>query len=120
MSRVPQSVDSRHRPSVTGIVPSRFRNALLRRAAGLWLLLRVAIVTVGLLVEVPLPELVVLTVPAAGSVVLLAAWLTMFDARRRGENLWLADLGVGPASLLAIALAPPLLGELGVRAVAAW
>jgi hypothetical protein len=105
---------------VTGIVPSRFRNALLRRSAGLWLLLRVAIVTIGLLVEVPLPELVFLTVPAAGFVGLLVAWLTLFDARRRGETLWLADLGVAPAALLAIALAPPLVAELGVRAAAAW
>jgi hypothetical protein len=51
---------------------------------------------------------------------LLVAWLTLFDARRRGETLWLADLGVAPASLLAIALAPPLVAELGVRAAAAW
>jgi hypothetical protein len=96
--------------------PPPFRGTLLRRAAGLWLLLRAGIVAVGLLLNLaPLDQLVFLTAAAAGFVVLLAAWLTMFDARRRGETLWLANLGVGPGVLLLMVLVPPIAAELGMR-----
>jgi len=92
--------------------PPPFRAVLLRRAAGLWLLLRAGVVVVGLLAGLaPLPDLIVFTAPAAGFMALLAAWLTMFDARRRGEALFLADLGVSPGVLVLVALAPPVGGE---------
>jgi hypothetical protein len=96
--------------------PPPFRGALLRRAAGLWLLLRLGIVGLGLMLELaPLAELVWLTAPAAGFLTLFAAWLTMFDARRRGEVLFLTDLGVPAAVLAIVAMVPPALGELLVR-----
>jgi hypothetical protein len=92
-------------------VPPPFRLVLLRRAAVLWLVIRLGIVVVGTLAQVPIRELVFPTPGAAGFLVLLTAWLTMFDARRRGEALFLADLGVPPRALLAAALLPPLLSE---------
>jgi hypothetical protein len=95
-------------------VPPPFRLALLRRAAVLWLVIRLAIIVVGTLAQAPIRELVFPTLGAAGFLVLLTAWLTMFDARRRGEALFLADLGVPHRALLAAALAPPLLSELAM------
>jgi hypothetical protein len=96
--------------------PPPFRAALLRRAAGLWLLLRAAVLVVGLLVGLaPLRDLIFFSAPAAGFVALLAAWLTMFDARRRREPLFLADLGVSPGLLAVLALVPPIVGEGIVR-----
>ena len=101
--------------------PPPFRAALLRRAAGLWLLLRVGVVVIGLLTGLaPLHDLIVFTAPAAGFMALLAAWLTMFDARRRGEALFLADLGVSPGVLVLVALAPPVGGEALVRLLGSW
>jgi hypothetical protein len=98
--------------------PPPFQAALLRRAAGLWLLLRAAVVVVGMLAGAgPIHDLIFLAPPAAGSVALLAAWLTMFDARLRGEALFLADLGVPPGVLVLVALAPPVVGEMLVGAV---
>ena len=78
----------------------------------MWLLLRVGVLVVGLLVGLaPLRDLIFFTAPAGGFVALLAAWLTMFDARRRGESLFLADLGVSPGVLVMVALGPPVVGE---------
>jgi len=75
-------------------------------------LLRVGVLVVGLLVGLaPLRDLIFFTAPAGGFVALLAAWLTMFDARRRGESLFLADLGVSPGVLVMVALGPPVVGE---------
>jgi hypothetical protein len=102
------------------VPPPPFRGALLRRAAGLWLLLRAGIVVLGSLLDLAPPaQLVFLTAPAAGFLVLLVIWLTLFDARRRGEVLFLADLGVAPDALVLLALAPPLVAELVLRLVRA-
>jgi hypothetical protein len=79
-------------------------------------LLRAGVVVIGVLVSLaPLHDLIVLTTPAAGFMALLAAWLTLFDARRRGEALFLADLGVPSGVLVLVALGPPAAGEAIVR-----
>jgi hypothetical protein len=96
-------------------VPPPFGLALLRRAAVLWLVIRLAILVVGTLAQAPVRELVFPALGAAGFLVLLTAWLTMFDARRRGEILFLADLGVPTGAVLAAALVPPLLSEAVMR-----
>jgi hypothetical protein len=83
-------------------------------------LLRIAVLVVGVLAQVPVHDLVYLAPSASGLVVLLVVWLTMFDARRLGEVLFLADLGVSPGVLAVVALTPPALGELAVTLVGAW
>jgi hypothetical protein len=42
----------------------------------------------------------------------LPAALVLYDARRLGEALFLANLGVGQRTLLLIALLPPTFGEI--------
>lgn len=89
---------------------------MLRRGAGLWLLLRLGILALGFLLDVaPVRELVFLTAPAAALVAGLATWMTLFDARRRGESLYLADLGVPARGVTLLAAAAPVAGELLVR-----
>lgn len=75
---------------------------------------------IGVLLDLaPARELIFLTAPAGLFAVALTAWLVMFDARRRGEALFLADLGVSDGGLVLLASAPPLLAELVMRGVGA-
>jgi hypothetical protein len=98
-------------------LPPLFRALLLRRAIGVWVILRLVVLVVGILINTPVREVVFLTAPAAAMLTLLTAWLVLFDARRRGEALFLANLAVPTSTLLGVAALPPLGGELAVRAL---
>lgn len=47
----------------------------------------------------------------AAFLIALSAVLVLHDARRRGEAVFLANLGVGWRALLLIAFLPPMIGE---------
>lgn len=89
--------------------PRPFGAILARRAAVLWLLVRLTLLLFGGL-EYLHPAL-----PTSVAVVLLASWLTLLDAARRHETVLLANLGIGRPGLFAAVGAPPLLLE-----CAAW
>jgi hypothetical protein len=79
-----------------------FRNAYLFRGLAVWVGLRLAAAFVG----IPQPDLAqkFLILGVVG----LAVWL---DARRRDEDLFLANLGVPGFAIVATALIVPLLLE---------
>lgn len=87
--------------------PRPFRALLLRRAALLWLLIRLTLLFFGGL------DYLRLAPPASVAVVGLATWLTLMDAARRHEIVLLANLGVDRAGFLSVSALPPLLLELG-------
>lgn len=85
--------------------PRPFRALLLRRAALLWLLIRLTLLFFGGL-DYLHPAL-----PTSVAVIGLTTWLTLMDAARRHETLLLANLGVDRAGLVSTGVLPPLLLE---------
>lgn len=79
-----------------------FRRAYLLRGLALWLFSRLAAAFVGIWDPNPAEEALILGVAA------LAVYL---DARRRGEDLFLANLGIRPWVIPAWALPVALLAE---------
>lgn len=92
---------------------NRFSLVIVARASVLWFLLRTVAAGVGALTLSAAP-VDALAPAAAVSVTLLAAGLTLLDVYRSGEELFLADLGVSPGSVGALAVVPPLMFELVV------
>jgi hypothetical protein len=100
------------------VPPSPFRGILLRRAATLWLIVRLGIAFFLLIYEQPLgaPPAVSasdldLGVATSLGITALVAGLVLLDALRRRETILLANLGAGSAHILLLAAVPPLLGE---------
>ncbi len=83
--------------------PRRFATLLLTRAVLLWLAVRLAAAATSGVRQSPL---------AAVTVIAIATALTSLDARRQGEHLFLANLGVPVALQVAIAASPALACEL--------
>lgn len=78
--------------------PRRFARALVVRSAVIWLGLRAGVAGLGG---------VSLDWPAATAVIAIAVWLTGLDARRLNEDGFLANLGVPFGALLATAAIAP-------------
>ena len=96
------------------LLPERtFGRALLLRSLAVWLPARVLLAATVLLGDggVAPADAVFLSPRMALGVALAAAFLAMWDTRRRNEHLLLANLGVGPAAQWGLALVPALLGE---------
>ena len=55
--------------------------------------------------------LVSLTLRATGAIVLLVAFLSLLEARRRNEHLLLANFGVPEAALVGLSMLPALIAE---------
>jgi hypothetical protein len=75
---------------------------LLRRAAVMWLLVRLVFLAVGRGAAVPHPA----------PVILLAAFLSVAEWRRRSETAFWRNLGVGVRPMIVIAIAAAMTGEL--------
>ena len=88
----------------------RFTIALLRRALYVWLGTRL-LVAVGGGGGVVGRGLVSLTLRATGVIVLLVAFLSLLEARRRNEHLLLANFGVPEAALVGLSMLPALIAE---------
>ena len=80
-----------------------FTRALLLRGLAAWFAVRALAASAGLL-EMNLLQ--------AAFVTALAGVLVLLDAARRGEDLFLANLGIPLAALVAVGALPALLGEL--------
>ena len=88
--------------------PPRFAAVLLARGTLIWLAVRLgAALTSGIK-----PSAL-----AAVVIVAAATTLTSYDARRQGEHLFLANLGIPVTLLVAIAGTPALVFELIARLV---
>ncbi len=86
---------------------------LLRRAAGLWILVRIAVV--GLAAIAPGGDDVALLhwhPPGAIGSIAACALLGFIDTRRRKERALLANLGVADRELVAIFVTPAIFGEI--------
>ncbi len=82
--------------------PRRFTGRLLVRALVVWASLRLLVVAL---------EGSTLVWQQVAFLIALPAALVLYDARRLGEALFLANLGVGWRTLWLIALLPPMVGE---------
>ncbi|MDH3290641.1 MAG: hypothetical protein OEO20_14710 [Gemmatimonadota bacterium] len=94
----------------------RFTRAILARAFLIWLAIRTALVFLGMLPRAAgaaeaLSPVAVLWLIAVCTV------LTLFDLRRTGEELFLANLGVRVRTLTLLAVGPALMLELLVDVV---
>ncbi len=91
---------------------------MLRRSTIVWLAIRTAlfagprIVAPASVEPPPLSAVVPLPLSAVVLIVTLPVALVLFDLRRSGEKLFLANLGVPTWSLGTLAAVPPLLLEL--------
>lgn len=83
-----------------------FRNAYLIRGLLIWAAMRL----MAVYVQITDPGLLVILLILC--VVALATWL---DARRRGEDLFLANLGVPAHAIALTALILPILLEISLR-----
>lgn len=82
-------------PSFTIVRLPVFCRALVFRGAVFWVGVRLAAAFAGIVDPNPAQEVLIVGV---------VAWIAVWDARRRGEDLFLANLGV-PASGIALAAA---------------
>ena len=82
----------------------------------LWALLRVGLS--GMFFLAGLDPLRV-SPPMLGAMVALAAAVSLVELRRRRERDLIGNLGVGAVALTALVIAPPLAGELLLRAMGA-
>lgn len=90
----------------------KFSQVIIVRASVLWLLLRMVAAGTGALGGAGAIEALS---PATGVyVIVLSCALTLFEAHRSGEELFLADLGVPVTVVGSLALLPPLLFELAL------
>lgn len=90
--------------------PSLFLRSILIRSLVVWAGLRAfGYFRVGVIVP---------TLGAVMLTIVLVAFLTALDGRRRNEPLFLANLGVTPWSLIILGGVVPLVAELLVRLVA--
>jgi hypothetical protein len=97
-----------------------FGTAVLRRSAFTWLAVRIFVaVCVAFLGELlVLPPHPLLLSPVAGlGVVLTVGAIGLMDARRRNEDLFLANLGVSRTQIAVTAAMPALVLELLLAAV---
>ena len=90
--------------------------AYATRHVRLWALLGVGVSGIFVLAGTAPLRVSLLTV---GAVVVLAATLSLVELRRRRERDLLGYPGVGAVVLTALVIAPPLAGELLLRAVGA-
>lgn len=86
-------------------------NAMLRRAAGLWLLVRIAVAPFLAAAE---QHPIYVASEAALFIIGCTAALCWIVARRRFEDLLLGNMGTAPWSVVALCVAPPLVLELVV------
>jgi len=95
------------------VYPNRkFSQAIIVRASVLWLSLRM--VAAGVRALRGAGPLEALSPAAVVYVIILSAALTLFEVRRSGEELFLADLGVPLTAVGSLAMVPPLMLELAV------
>lgn len=80
------------------------RNALLMRGVGAWWMVRIFAAWGGAGAYG--------NVAVAMTVILLTTAVVWFDARRRNEDLFLGNLGVGRGAILSVGAIPSILGEL--------
>ena len=95
--------------------PDPFRRAFIARAFGVWVVLRLTSTSGQEIVGVSRAEALVGTTAGAiwlAAAVCVAVW---YDARRRGELIFLANLGFGLPALLAVVLATSAVLEAAVR-----
>jgi hypothetical protein len=88
------------------VPPAPFRARLFRRAAVLWLLIRLTLLFFGGL------DYLRLMPPTAIAVVILATWFTLLDAARRRETVLLGNLGISRMGLAGPSAVAPVLLEL--------
>lgn len=86
----------------------RFARAILVRSFTVCVAIRIAVA----FIRGPAWPLIL---PEATFLVVLTVGLVLFDLRRTGEELFLANLGVAPATLALLAAGPPLVFELLVE-----
>lgn len=97
-------------PAPRALPPPPFLRVLLVRASVFWLLGRLILVIFG--VREPFPAIARIGTPTSVGLIGLVAALTLFESHRRHEVVFLANLGVGRARLLAVGVLPPLILEL--------
>jgi hypothetical protein len=93
------------------VPPPPFRGLLVRRASLLWLFARLFIALLVFYYEgldALRAEAVRLGAPAGLALAGLVAAITLLDVYRRREAILLANLGVGPAGVVIVALLPTL------------
>jgi hypothetical protein len=91
----------------------RFAVALLRRAFFLWIGVRLLVAVAGG-GGVGSRGLLPLAFRAAGLVVLAVSFLALLEARRRNEQVLLANFGVSQGTLVGISVLPAALAEAAV------
>lgn len=99
-------------------LPERtFARTVLLRGLAFWPGVRLLLAAPAMLAAVLAgrPPTAMLAPEPAPLVVVVAAALTFWETRRRGEHLLLANLGTGPAGVALLSLAPPLLAEVVLR-----
>ncbi len=92
-----------------------FLRLLLQRAVGIWLGARLMLSFVAIPIDAPLLNLRTSVVAVA-----VVAVLGLIDARRRNEDVFLANLGVGYPVILAVAAIPALCLEVLLLSAFAW
>lgn len=84
------------------------------------ILLRAAVIWLGVRFMLSFSELLVPTVAAAYAIVALAAGLALWDGHRSSEVVFVANLGVPAWRIFALATIPPASAELLIQIVASW
>jgi hypothetical protein len=95
-------------------IPDRlFALALVRRALFLWIGVRLLVALAGG-GGAATSGLIPLTARMTALVVLLVGFLNFLEARRRNEDVLLANLGVAQASVAALSVLPAIMAETAV------
>lgn len=84
-------------------MPLRYRIRLTASSVVLWALMRGILLAGGVLVPEPVVSL---------GIVSITLWLIRIDMRTMGEDVFLANLGVGRRTIWLVALSPALILEI--------
>ena len=121
---------ARHYP--VWLPPTLMTRALLLRGLVIWLGMKLVVTSGGVAVGQALiaTGAVAPPPPSAGPawmralqlapsaallLIAIVGWLTLVDVRRRNELLFLANLGVGPSSIVGLGALPAVVFELWIR-----
>ncbi len=91
--------------------PRPLLDGLLSRGLGLWAIIRVSVVAISAMDGAPSLHLDVLAIPVLIATVGMLGYL---DARRRGEEVLLSNLGGSPTVFAMTIMVPAALGELAI------